>query len=60
MFQARRKLAAMLKEAEADPQPVSLVPSSTPPKHDCAGEMVRKKVSARQLALTPLDCVTSA
>src|SRR4051794_19772677 len=32
MFQARRKLAAMLEAAEADPQPVSLIPSPTPAK----------------------------
>src|SRR2546430_998470 len=49
MFQARRKLAAMLAAAEATPQPVSLVPSSTPPAHDCAGETLRKKMTARQL-----------
>ena len=60
MFQARRKLAAMLAAAEADPRPVSLVPSSAPPAHDFAGHVVRKKMTARQLALTSLDCAASA
>jgi RNA polymerase sigma-70 factor (ECF subfamily) len=55
MFQARRKLAAMLKEAEAAPPTISLVPNSTPSEptaHALAGDMSRKRMTARHLALT--------
>ena len=60
MFQARRKLAAMFKEAEADPPAAPRVPSSTPPACDFADELVRTKMTAGQLALTEMDCVASA
>jgi RNA polymerase sigma-70 factor (ECF subfamily) len=54
MFQARRKLAAMLDATEADPPTVSLVSSSTLPKpgtHDLAADMSRKRMTAKHLAL---------